>query len=359
MIMKKKLEQVRFGIVGTGMIAGVHAAAIRQCGCAKLVAACDKVLKNAQAYAQQYSIQIEKNLEGLLSRDDIDAIIITTPSGSRRDIAVAAANAGKHVLCEKPMEVTPDRAQSIIDACRRNNVTLGCVFQARTGKNVQQIRKALDGGRFGKLILVSAQIRWFRNQQYYDSAGWRGTWELDGGGVLMNQSIHIIDLLCYLAGKAKTVFGITDTLTHQNIEVEDTAVAAIKFANGALGVIEASTSCGPGFPRKLEISGERGSAILEDDRLIRWSFMDSNPEDDEIRKQGIEGDDLRSGHADPKAIRHEGHRRIIEDFARAVIEGRDPMIPGTDGKTAVELIYHIYESCRRSRPYDFEKKEYI
>jgi predicted dehydrogenase len=246
----------------------------------------DCVSERAHAFAEQYGVEAESDLATFLARADIDAVTVTTPSGVRADVAVAAAEAGKHVLCEKPLEVTTERADRIIRACDENGVTLGCVFQARTAANVQRIRDAFDAGRFGRLVLVDAQVPWFRTQEYYDSAAWRGTWKLDGGGALMNQSIHIIDLMLYFAGAPHSVYAFTDALTHTGIEVEDTAAAAIRFENGALGTITASTCCAPGFPRRLEIAGERGSVVLEDDRLTRWSFVDQDAGDERVFAAG-------------------------------------------------------------------------
>lgn len=347
------MKKLRFAIVGTGIIAEVHATALNECYNAALTAVFDQDCERASEFATRHGARAETTLDGLLACGDVDVVSITTPSGSRMEIALTAAGAKKHVLVEKPMEVTPERAQRIIDACRENGVELGCIFQARTGRNVQLIRRALEAGRFGKLIMAGAQVPWFRSQDYYDSAGWRGTWKLDGGGAMMNQSIHIIDLLCYLMGKPATVCGMTDTLTHK-IEVEDTAAAVVRFQNHSMATIAASTSCGLGFSRRLEIYGECGSAVLEDDRLTRWSFVDERDQDEKIRRDGAQGDNLKSGHFDPKAIGHEGHRCLIEDFTRAIRSGERPMIPGSEGIEAIKLICGIYESARTGRLYHFD-----
>jgi len=349
------MDEVRFGLVGTGVIADFHARAIADVEIARLVAVHDAAPQRGEEFARKHGARNEAALDEMLGRDDVDAVIITTPSGSRMEIAVAAAEAGKHVLCEKPMEVTPQRADRIIEACEAHRVTLGCIFQSRMGRNVQRVRRALEEGRFGRLILAGAQVHWFRSQAYYDSAGWRGTWALDGGGAMMNQSVHTIDLLCYLAGPPATAYAYSDTLTHRNIEVEDTAVAAVRFANGALGTIEVSTSCGPGFPRRLELAGSEGSAVLEDDRLVRWQFAEPRDEDERILAEGGKGEDMGGGFGDPKAISHEGHRRQILDFARALVNGAEPMVPGREGRKAIALVCGIYESARTGRPYDFEQ----
>jgi predicted dehydrogenase len=219
--------------------------------------------------------------------------------------------------------------------------------------NARRIRQALDAGRFGRLILVDAQVPWFRTQAYYDSATWRGTWKLDGGGALMNQSIHIIDLMLWFAGVPQSVYAVTDTLTHTGIEVEDTAAAVVRFANGAVGTITASTCCAPGFSRRLEIAGDRGSAVLEGDRLVRWLFADQSEEDDDVLARGRGGENMPDGASAPGAIRHEGHRRQIEDLTKAILTGCQPLVSGNEARRSVELICGIYESSRTGLPVTF------
>ncbi|MEN8255927.1 MAG: Gfo/Idh/MocA family oxidoreductase [Verrucomicrobiota bacterium] len=347
------MSEIRFGIIGTGVIAEFHAAAIADAKGAVLTAVCDMNPERGQAFGEKHGVAYERDLNAFLAREDVDAVTIATPTGVHADVAVPAAKAGKHVLCEKPLDINVERVNKIIDACDENKVTLACVFQSRLSRNIQRIKAAIDEGRFGKLIFASAQIKWFRDQEYYDSGQWRGTWAMDGGGALMNQSIHTIDLLAYLAGRPKSVCANIGTLTHTGIEVEDTAVAAIQFECGAMGTIEASTSCAPGFPRRLEISGEKGSIVMEDDDLIRWSFADQTAEDEAILEEGRAGEDLKGGSSDPKAISHDGHRRLIEDMCEAIQTGREPMIPGREGLLAVELISGIYESAKTGQAYKF------
>ena len=240
---------VKFGIIGTGAIAAMHAKALEACEKAELVSVFDKVTERAAKFAEQYEVRAIDDFEKFLADPEIDAVTVATPTGIHGQVALPAAKAGKHILCEKPLDITLEKADAIIDACDDNDVILSAVFQSRYGSAVEAIKEAVDAGRLGKMVLANTHIHWFRSQEYYDSAGWRGTWELDGGGALMNQSIHNIDLLLYLNGDPAEVFAYTDTLTHEGIEVEDTAVAGIKFKNGSLGTIEASTSCAPGFPQ--------------------------------------------------------------------------------------------------------------
>jgi predicted dehydrogenase len=265
-----------------------------------------------------------------------------------------AAKSGKHILCEKPLDVTLEKTDEIIDTCEANDVVLAAVFQSRFGTAVQEAKKAVDAGRLGRMVIANTHIHWFRDQEYYDSAGWRGTWALDGGGALMNQSIHNIDLLLYLNGDPAEVFAYTDTLTHTGIEVEDTAVAVVKFKNGSLGTIEASTSCAPGFPRRLQLSGSKGTIILEDDRIANWTFTEELPEDEIIREKGSLGENMKGGSGDPMSIDYEGHRRQIQDLSQAIISGKAPALPGREGRRAVELICGIYESARTGKPVKFD-----
>ncbi|NQU41737.1 Gfo/Idh/MocA family oxidoreductase [bacterium] len=349
------MEPVKFALIGTGCIAQTHADAMKTCELARLTAVYDGVPERAVDFASRYGVAAATTLPELLARSDVDAVVLCTPSGARAEPAVAAAQAGKHVLCEKPMEVTLERADRVIQACEKNGVKLGCVFQSRTARNVERIGKAIQSGRFGRMVLANAQIRWFRSQAYYDSGQWRGTWRLDGGGALMNQSIHAVDLLLLFAGKPRRVFSFADALTHRDIEVEDTVVAAILFESGAMGTIEASTSCEPGFPKRLELSGEKGSVTLEEDAITRWVFVDELPEDETIRREGAAGDSIQGGSGSPTVSSTEGHRRQLEDFARAILENRDPMITGREGRRSIELIRAIYESAQAGRPWDFQK----
>ncbi len=345
--------KVKFAIIGTGMIAERHAKAIAAANHAELAGVFDLNIDKAIDFSKiNKGIKVYNSFEELLQDKSIAAVTIATPTGAHMDVAIPAAQAGKHILCEKPLDINLEKADRIIAACEENEVKLSAVFQARFSKNVGLIKQALDDGRFGKLVLALAQVKWFRSQEYYDSAGWRGTWKMDGGGVLMNQSIHLLDLLLYFAGEPSELFAYTGTMTHK-VEVEDTACASIKFKNGAMGVIEASTSCEPGFPRKLELSGEKGSVILEGDAITRWQFAEELPEDEEVRKNASSGN-LSSGASDPRAAGFEGHRRQIEDLALAILENRDPAIPGREGRRAIELISGIYKSAATGQPVRFQ-----
>ena len=342
---------VRFALIGTGNIAGFHADAIQQVPAAQLVAAFSR--GNPEPFATKYGCAAVRTLDELLAREDVDAVCITTPSGAHGDPAMAAMRAGKHVLCEKPLEITPQRIDAMLACAAETNRILAAVFQSRFGSGAQTVKRAVETGRFGRITLASAYIKWWRTQQYYDSGAWRGTWELDGGGALMNQGIHAIDLLQWLVGLPVQVQGATATLAHERIAVEDTAVAAMRYENGALGVIEGATSAFPGTAKRIEICGDKGSVILEDDNVKFWQFETEEPGDAEIR--GGTGANIGGGAANPMAISTEGHRRQIEDLCGAIRENRPPAIAGRDARNAVALINAVYESAKSGRPVEVSR----
>jgi predicted dehydrogenase len=256
--------------------------------------------------------------------------------------------AGKAVLCEKPLEVSLEAVDRILQAAEQGGGILAGVFQNRFGVGARRLKAAIDAGRFGQLSLCSAYIKWWRSQDYYRTSSWKGTWKLDGGGALMNQGIHAVDLLQWLVGLPDEVSAFSATLAHPGVEAEDTLAATLRFPNGALGVIEAATSAWPGTDLRIEIIGDRGSAILAGDKITKWEFADPLPDDGEVLKNEA-GEKIGGGAADPKAIPTEGHRRLVEDLVGAIREGRAPMIPGAEARRAVSLILACYESTRTGR----------
>ncbi len=340
-------KEVRIGLVGTGSIASFHADAIANVDRARLVAVTSRREEPGRAFAEKYGSEYVPTVEALLAREDVDVVAITTPSGNHAEIGIAAARAGKHVFCEKPIDITLEKIDALIKACDEAGVQLGAVFQSRMGDSGKLLKSAVDEQRFGKLSQCSAFIPWFRSKEYYASGDWRGTWELDGGGCLMNQGIHAVDMLLWVAGDVAEVSACCQTRLH-DIEVEDNAVAWVRFTSGAIGVIQASTCSFPGQPKRIEIMGEKGSAVLVDDDFKVWSFAEEKPEDEQVRnpakRSGIGG-----GAADPKAIGTEGHRRLYEDFVEAVISGKPSSITGVEARRAVELILAIYQSSREGK----------
>ncbi|MBX7255793.1 MAG: Gfo/Idh/MocA family oxidoreductase [Candidatus Hydrogenedentes bacterium] len=345
------MKVVGLGIIGCGNIGPVHAQAISEIPDARLVAVSDVVEKNAKALADKYGAEAYTDYKAMLRRDDLHAVSLCVPSGMRAEIAEECAKAGKHILAEKPLEVNSERINRLIKAVDESGVKLGCIFQYRFAEGALAIRRALDEGRFGKLVMGDAYIKWFRSQEYYDSGAWRGTRKLDGGGVLMNQGIHQIDLLVWFMGGVKSVVAQTALVGHTGLEVEDLACAMLTFENGAMGVIEGSTATWPGHAARVEIYGTDGSAVLEDGKLVVWKFKDERPEDEQIRAQIGQESALGSGAADPLAsLKHEGHRRQIDDFVHAILEDRMPLIDGRDGRKSVEVIEAIYRSAESGKP---------
>ncbi len=338
---------IGFAVVGSGMISQFHADALRDVKGGVLRAVYDRVPERAQAFAAKNGCRVAESLETLVADPEVQAASITTPSGSHADAAVPFLEAGKAVLCEKPLDVSREAVDRIVEAERRGGGVLAGVFQNRLGRGAQALKAAIDAGRFGRLTLCSAYIKWWRDQSYYSSSPWKGTWKLDGGGALMNQGIHAVDMLQWFAGQPDQVSAFYGTLAH-TMEAEDTLVASLKFPSGALGVIEAATSTWPGSDLRIEIAGEKGFATLTQDRITRWEFAEPQPEDEEIRTASDAGA-IGGGAADPSAISTEGHRRLIQDLVDALREGRPPMIPGADARRSVALALAIYESARQGK----------
>lgn len=341
------IDKIGFGIIGVGAIAKTHAFALSKSDKCFFAGAYDMNRERVEAFCKEHGGKAYCELEEFLASDDFQVVVVATPSGLHHDLAIAALKAKKHVLVEKPLEITVQRCNDIIEEGRKQGRLVGGIFQSRFYEAPRLVKKALDEGRFGKLTLVEASVKWFRSQEYYDSGAWRGTWEIDGGGALMNQSIHAIDLLSWFGGDVQCIDGYTETIAHERIEVEDNGVAILKFKNGALGVIEGSTSIYPGFIKRLEVCGTQGSAILEDESLVAWSFKDETPEDEVIRKRFADANSTMGGASDPGAINYVGHMLQFEDFAEAVRNGGKPFVTGEEAAKAVRIINGIYESVKK------------
>jgi predicted dehydrogenase len=335
-----------FGIIGCGMIAHFHAKAIEAAG-ATLTACFDTRSEAAEKLASQYpGCKPYNNLAQFTADPNIDIVTIGTPSGAHLDPALAAAEAGKHVIVEKPLEITLERCDKIIAACKKNNVKLATVFHSRFHRSSLTLKAAVDSGRFGKLTLGDAIVKWYRTQEYYDSGAWRGTWELDGGGALMNQAIHTIDLLIWLMGDVAEVSAHTALLAHERIAVEDTAVAVLKFVNGALGTVVGTTASYPGYLKRVEISGSKGSAVLEEEDIVKWDFADKLPSDAEVLEAMTNRKSGGGGASDPSAINFAGHAKLFANMA-AAIDGKEKLVvDGLEGRRSVEVISAIYKAAQ-------------
>jgi len=339
---------MKFGIIGTGMIGGFHAKAIAAMANGELGGVAGRVPERTAAFADQHKTRGYESLDAMLADPGIEIVTIGTPSGAHFDPAMAAIEAEKHVIIEKPLEITTDRIDQMMAAAKAKNITLAAVLNRRFHPGMDAFKKAADEGRFGKLTSASAYVKWYRDQAYYDSAGWRGTWVLDGGGALMNQSIHTIDALIYLAGPVKSVQANTACLAHSDIEVEDIAVAIVEFENGARGVVEGSTCTWSkaGHPARVQLAGTEGSVFLADEAFEIWNFKEETEEDESIREKFMRGSEAGLGANDPSAINSYQHQRNFEEVVNAIKEGREPSTSATEARKSVELIQAIYKSAQ-------------
>ncbi len=337
-------RKIKWGIIGCGVISYSHCTALASTYNAELVAVCDIIEERAQSRAKEFGAKkVYTDYHALLADEEIEAVSICTPSGMHGQMCKDAAKAGKHILCEKPMEITNEKMQDVIETVEQYPVKMACVFQRRCDGKFIAVKQAIDSGRFGKVILADAYLKYYRDQAYYDSGDWRATWELDGGGALMNQGVHGIDLLLWFAGEVESVFARCETQV-RNIEVEDTAIASIRFKNGAIGNIEGTTSVYPAQDTRLEIHMEYGSIIVSDQGIEQWARL--NGEDEKIPDVNSLVFDTKT---DPAKLPSFSHIVPITDLADAIIHDRKPMITPREACKAVELILAIYQSAREHR----------
>ncbi len=337
-----------FGIVGLGMVADFHAQALAQVTGARLVGVATRNAEKGRAFAQKYGVPlVGLTVAELVARPDVDVVCVTTSAGAHLGPALAAIRAGKHVVVEKPLEITVERVDEMLHAAEAASVHIAPIFQGRFGDGARTVKAALDTGRLGRLVLASADVKWHRTAKYY--TGTRGTHDMDGGGALMAQAIHGLDLLQWFAGMPTEVFCRSTRRVHTDIESEDTASATLRFPGGALGSITASTAVWPGWQRRIEICGEHGSIALEDDHIARWDFREPRPGDDAIRATK-DSAALGTGSSAPNAISFVGHQRQMQDFVDALRADRAPALDGHEGRKAVALVRALYASAASGRP---------
>lgn len=330
-------KKVRFGLLGCGVISKIHVQGIANTEEAELVAVCDAVEANMEEYASTYGARKYTDYAEMLKQDDIDIICICTPSGMHPEQTIQAAQAGKHVICEKPLAIKIEDIDRMIGACEKHGVLLSAIFPWRMSPTMRFVKKFIDDGGLGKLSLCSASIKPFRAQKYYDQAGWRGTWAMDGGGVLMNQGIHKVDLLQWLAGPVASLYAKADHVL-RNIEVEDTAVTLLQFQHGGVGVIEASTTAYQS-PDTIHLHGEKGTITLTSGEITNFKLIDQ----EEVELPEFE----------PFKVIPDGHRIQIRDMAIAVRDGGRPEVTGLDGKHSLEIILGTYESNKTGKEIRF------
>jgi predicted dehydrogenase len=354
-------DTVGYALVGCGMIANWHARALKEVGGVTLLACCDEAPGRAEQFAVRYEIpRAYTSLDAMLADPEIDAVSVCTPSGLHGDVVVKAADAGKHAMTEKPIEITLSKIDTMVEACRRNGTKLGVIFQRRTSPLWKVVRETVQSGALGRLLLGDAYLKYYRSPEYYQSGAWRGTWELDGGGALMNQGVHLVDVLQWVMGPVDTIFSFADHLARE-IEVEDTTVSAIRYRNGAFGTLEGTTtvvgsadwetspagevnvkSCG-GLEHRLEFHGDRGTIMIEGEKIVRWVVPG-------VPEPVIEDEGMGSAASDPTSIGLAGHVIQLQDFVDAIREDRRPMVTGEDARPAVEIILSAYHSAKTGLP---------
>ena len=342
-----------FAIVGTGLISTTHSEQISAIEGAKVVAVYSRKEEKAKSLAEKAGADWYTDYQEMLKRKEIDIVSIITPSGTHADMAIEAARAGKHVIVEKPMDISLEKAQQMIDVCREHKVKLSVISQHRFDESAVKIKDDIDSGRFGNMVLGQASVNWYRPQSYYDTSKWRGTIEMDGGGVLINQAIHTIDLFQYFMGEVESVYAHTAILAHEGIEVEDVAVATVKFKNGGLGTIVATTAAYPGLSARLEIIGTNGTAVIENDQLIKHYLRNPNNESEAINLAGVQhhhGGDHDHASVNPAALDGASHRLQFIDMMNAIQEDREPLVNGEEGLKPLKIILAIYQSARTGQP---------
>jgi predicted dehydrogenase len=331
---------VSIGIIGGGNISQTHARAVREIDGAQVVAVFGTNPEKIKVFAKDFDCEAYSNLDSFLRHKPIDAVLIGSPPGLHAEQGIQAARNGLHVLTEKPIDVTTEKCDALIGECEKARVKLGVFFQDRTAPDIRKVKDIIDSGRLGKTFLVSAHIKWYRPEEYYKGTKWRGGWDIEGGGALISQGIHTIDLLLWLIGDVSRVSGKAITAVH-DIDVEDTVVATLEFASGAIGTVEAATSAYPGYARRIEITGTEGTIILENDSIV---VADLRTPSAEIVSKIDKSDSERSTSAIISDV--SGHRRIIKDFLHAIRDDRPPLCDGREGRRSVELIQAIYESSK-------------
>lgn len=335
---------MRFGIIGCGVIGPTHARCLSELPEVEIAALCDVIPERAEKLARLYGGRVFDDHRQMLQMDELDVVAICTPPYLHADLGIAVAQAGKHVIVEKPLDISLEKADALIHACRQAGIRLGVISQHRFDPPIVALKEAIDQGKLGQIHFAGAYTQWFRGQEYYDSAAWRGTWAMEGGGALINQSIHYIDLLQFLAGPVETLTAFATNRAHPKIEVEDTCVAALRFCNGALGVIEGMTSAYPGFFTRLEVRGSDGGVVIEDDQVLDWRLRSGEP------YPGPSGAGTSIAGTSSHDIWHLGHRRQIEEYVDALRQGRPCRVDGLEGRKPLQIVLAIYESARLGKP---------
>jgi UDP-N-acetyl-2-amino-2-deoxyglucuronate dehydrogenase len=331
---------IHIGLTGGGNISETHARAARAIPGVAVTAVYGVNSEKVARLAREFNAQPFHDLNAFLSHRPLDLVMLGSPSGLHATEGIAAAQRGLHVLTEKPIEISTARADAIIAAAQQSNVKLGVIFQDRVKPDIRRLKHWLDAGLLGKPLLVDARVKWYRPPEYYGASKWRGTVALDGGGALINQGVHTVDLLLHLFGDVTRVQARTATVLHK-IEAEDTALALLEFASGAQGTLLATTAAYPGYPRRVEITGTEGTVILEHDRIISANFRNPPPDLDLNTAA-----DTNPSASSAAVTDFRGHQAILEDFIAAIRENRLPLCDGRDARRSIALVESIYHSAR-------------
>ena len=350
---------MRAAIIGIGAIAKMHARALGDIDGVELVAATCRTEEKGRAFAQEFGCTWYGDADAMLKAERPDFVTVATPSGAHLDAVLAAARHGVHVICEKPLEITLDRIDQMLAATRKAGITLGAIFPQRFNPVVQTVHAAAAAGRFGPLAVAASYVPWWRDDAYYGPGRWQGTMALDGGGAVMNQSIHGVDVLQWIAGASmpdlapgenpvESVMAFSAVRAHdpKRLEVEDTCVAILRFKNGGLGQLLAATSLYPGQLRRFLFGGRDGTAEILEEQLTTWRFRGETAADDDTRARFGGTSSTSGGAADPMAINYACHTRNFADFIAAVKAGRPPALNGLEGRKAVAIVEACYESAR-------------
>ena len=338
----------KIGIIGAGNISDTHALAAREIDGIEITAVYGHNRDKAARLAGLYGGAVYEDIETFLEHKPMDMVMIGSPSGLHAEQGIAAARRGLHVLVEKPIDTTIARTDLLIAECDRAGVKLGVFFQDRAAPDIARLKQLVDAGRLGKPILVSGRVKWYRPPEYYRDSRWRGVFALDGGGALMNQGVHTVDLLLWLMGDVTRVNAKAITALH-DIEVEDTVVATMEFASGAIGTLEATTSVYPGYPRRIELTGSEGTIIVEDSQIVAADLR--NPGEDLASIQrGARNEAEIARSTSPVVSDVSGHKKVLADFLKAIETGGKPMCDGYEGRRSVELVLAIYESSQTGEP---------
>lgn len=324
------MKKVNYAVIGCGSISKTHIKALQQVEKAVLYAVCDKSEERAKAAAAETGAVIYTDMDELLADEKVDAVIILTASGMHADMGMKAAKAGKHVVVEKPIDISVEKAMQLIEVCEENHVSLSCIFQHRYDEDTKALKKAVEEGRLGTLNAGCCHTKWYREQEYYDEVDWRGTKRYDGGGALMNQGIHQLDMFQFLFGDVDEVFAYCATRAHERIDVEDLCMATLKFKNGALGLLEASTVANPGFYTRIDVNGSKGSVILQNNTIQEWK---------------VEGEESRQGTKTELP-----HRLQLEEITESILSGKPSLVNGREALKVLSLVEAIYKSALTGKP---------